>query len=584
MKLISTKIFIGYLLVIVLFAGLILYITFQTTKSHYIQTFSNDLRNLNFALVDQVIPYVKRHQYTELNQYVVKKGKTINTRITVIDTAGIVLADSKMKPAFMENHKSRPEISASLDKGGSATKMRYSSTLHNDMLYVANPLYHDGEIIGVLRVSLFLSDINELTNRLSYEVLQITLVVILISLIIVVIFSRNISRPLKELSKASRKVALGDFDAKVKILRRDEIYELAENFNNMTENLKNLFKIVNTQKEEYHNLVASIQDGIVVMNTEGLVLLNNTGFLEISKSRDVAGRHYSELIDNPEFENIIGMVLDEKSNFTKEIEIQDKHYLCSASFINPKSEIVLLFHDISEIKQLEQIKKDFVVNVSHELKTPLTAIKGFVETLEDDMEGEHLHYVEIISRHTNRLINIVQDLLTLSELEDRGNLLMLSKVDINIICKNMIKIFEQKITQKGLEIILEIEEGLPKIKLDPFRIEQVFVNLIDNAIKYTDEGHVQITIYSEGEFAVIEVADTGGGIPVEHHGRIFERFYIVDKSRSRKVGGTGLGLSIVKHIILLHGGDIKIDSSYKKGTKFIFKLPFEPQKTSVLSD
>jgi two-component system phosphate regulon sensor histidine kinase PhoR len=219
------------------------------------------------------------------------------------------------------------------------------------------------------------------------------------------------------------------------------------------------------------------------------------------------------------------------------------------------------------------MKKDFVVNVSHELRTPLTAIKGFVETLDEDANDKNRHYIEIIRRHTDRLINIVQDLLTLSEIEERQTQLMLSKVDIRVLLENLTKIFEYKLAEKNLKLIVHVDEAFPKIKIDPFKMEQVFVNLIDNAIKYTDEGFIKISAFQMDDKAIIEIMDTVIGIPKEHHPRIFERFYTVDKSRSKKHGGTGLGLSIVKHIVLLHQGEIIVDTNPDGGTKFVISIP-----------
>ena len=203
----------------------------------------------------------------------------------------------------------------------------------------------------------------------------------------------------------------------------------------------------------------------------------------------------------------------------------------------------------------------------------MTAIKGFAETLEDEIDEEHLHYLEIIMRHTDRLISIVKDLLTLSELESDNFELLFSNIDVGIIIENVVKMFEPKIKEKGLSLSVDIEQDFPKLRLDVYRIEQVFVNLIENAYKYSDEGFIKIRVFKNDNTAVIEISDSGIGIKKEDQKRIFERFYIADKSRSRKVGGTGLGLSIVKHIILNHGGDIYIDGNYTNGTKFVIEMP-----------
>lgn len=580
MKLLATKIFAGYLIIIILFTSMIIYFSFQTARTHYTDTFKQDLTNLNETMVHALIPYLKENKPDKLRAFVKNLGNQLKVRITVIDTDGVVLADSKANPDTMDNHRTRPEVAEALSDT-LRSSLRFSKTLHNEMLYHAVPIKIDHKIVGVSRVAIFLSDINKLTDRLSYEILQVAFIIIIISLIGVLIFSRNITKPLTQLSTASRKVALGDFDVKVETKGSDEISELSKNFNNMTTKLKEYFGIVSSQKQEYLTLISAIKEGLVVLDTEGRIILSNHSFRELCNVAELNGRYFWEFIPESEFGEIFSKVMESKSSFSKEVSIGDKHFIASANFVDPKSEVVMLLHDITEIKKLEQIKRDFVVNVSHELKTPLTAIKGFIETLEEDIDKKFLNYIEIIKRNTNRLINIVQDLLLLSELEEKNNRLMFSKVDIRLICDHLFKIFDHKLEQKNLKLTLDIEEDFPKIKLDPYRIEQVFVNLIDNAIKYSDEGEIKVKIYHKDDTAYIIVSDTGVGIPKEHHARIFERFYIVDKSRSRKFGGTGLGLSIVKHIVLLHNGEIHIESGDGIGTKFIIQLPLKQKKKKI---
>ena len=257
------------------------------------------------------------------------------------------------------------------------------------------------------------------------------------------------------------------------------------------------------------------------------------------------------------------------------LELNNRIFLCSATSLKSKEEIVLVFHDITEIKEIEKMKRDFVANVSHELRTPLTAIKGFVETLLDEEKDlNKKHYLKIIQRHTDRLINIVKDLLLLSQLEERRSKLEIEDVNLKRLLEDISKMFIEKIKQKKLKLKIEIQKDLPLVKADPFKLEQMFINLIDNAIKYTDKGEIKISIEQIDNLIKIVVADTGIGISEKHLSRIFERFYVVDKSRSRRYGGTGLGLSIVKHVVLLHNGKIEVKSKKNKGTKFTIYLPY----------
>jgi two-component system phosphate regulon sensor histidine kinase PhoR len=584
MKLLSSKIFVGYLSVIILLTALILYFSFETIRSHYLSSEYANLEEINVILSSKVKGYVLEERHSELDIIVKKMGSRIDTRITIIDTAGVVLADSEKNPANMENHGRRPEV-VEARKKDIGKSMRFSTTVKDNMLYLAMPIMHNGHRIGISRVSLFMRDVNNLISDLRYEIIKVAVIVVFVSLFFVLVFSRTISRPINLLSKASFKTASGDFDSKVYLKGHDEINELAHNFNYMIDKLKELFEKVTAQKEEYNILIKSIQEGLVVLDTDGRIALCNQGFDEIVDEENIIGRHFKDLIAEKKFAKIYKKVIKKRKSITKEIKIGNRLYLCSGSFIETKNEVVLLLHDITEIKQLEMIKRDFVVNVSHELRTPLTSIKGFVETIEDEADGDLKNYAQIIHRNTDRLINIVQDLLILSELEDANTQLELSSVSLQRLCSNVMRILEQKARDKNILLDCTIDPAMPKIEADNYMLEQLFINLMDNAIKYTDEGGVKVNITSRNGHAMITISDTGIGIPRKDQDRIFERFYTVDKSRSRKVGGTGLGLSIVKHIILMHKGEITFESAKNEGTTFRIKIPIEqPESVSEEDD
>jgi len=475
---------------------------------------------------------------------------------------------------LMENHKNRPEVIQAL-RGNIGRSIRYSTTVKEDMLYVAMPIVEKGgKVSGVLRTSLFLSDINSLLDELKNNIIRIAVVIILISLFGAFIFSRNFTRPIKELIAAYRKVACGDFEVKVLLRNKDELKELADNFNTMTEQIKTLFKELSNQKEELNSIISSIQEGLSVLDKEGKVLLSNESFKSIVQNNFTEGKFYWEIIREPKFTQLIKKAKQEEKNLSEELELNDRIYLCSATFLEAREETIVIFHDITERKNVEKMKRDFVVNVSHELRTPLTAIKGYVETLEEEVDKKGRRYVEVIKRNTERLIAIVQDLLLLSELEEKESL-EIEKVNIKEIVENVIRISEHKLKEKKLDFRVNIENDIPPLRADFFKLEQMFVNLIDNAIKYTEKGEISVSAKHDQEKIIIEIKDTGIGIPKEHLNRIFERFYVVDKSRSRKLGGTGLGLSIVKHIVILHKGKIDVESIPGAGTKFIVTLPLE---------
>ena len=574
-KSIFVKLFCAYLLVVALLSALILIFSFKTIRNHYIETLTNDLKNLGTSLLLKTTPLFEEKRFEELDGLVKRLGKDINTRITIIDAEGFVVADSEKNPKLMENHKTRPEIFQVL-KGRVATSLRFSSTIKEEMLYVALPIEKSGYTLGVLRVSLFLKDINRLLGSLKINIIYSALIIALISLLCALIFARSLSKPIRELSSASRKVASGDFNARVFLKRRDELKELADSFNYMTEQIRTLFTQLSHQKEELNSIISSIQEGLLVFDRNGKIVLSNESFKKFIQCSEIEGKFYWEALREPQFGELIKKVRKDKKNYVEELIVNDKVFLCSTTFLSTREEVVVILYDITEMKNVEKIKKDFVVNVSHELRTPLTAIKGFVETLEEGIDEKNRRYVDIIRRHTDRLINIVKDLLLLSQLEEKGTTLELEEVDLGNLIERILKIFEPRMREKNLKRELKIKDDLPLIKADSFKLEQALINLLDNAINYTERGIITISLKHRDHQVVIEVQDTGIGIPDEHIPRIFERFYVADKSRSKMLGGTGLGLSIVKHIVLLHNGAIDVKSTPGEGTTFSITLPINP--------
>jgi two-component system phosphate regulon sensor histidine kinase PhoR len=565
------KTFSGYLVVTLLLSVLILLFTFATIKNHYIQTLTNDLKNLATTLKLEVIPLLKENQFDKLDVLVKGLGAEIGTRITVIAPDGMVLADSEKDPKAMENHGTRLEIIQALE-GKTGKSLRFSQTVKEEMLYVAILMNEEDTVLGVLRVSLFLSEINGLLNNLKMRILQIVIIIIAVSIFVAVIFSKSLSKPISELVNASHRVASGDLDVMILSKRKDELGELANSFNYMVTRIKKLVTELSLEKEALNTIITSIHEGIVVLDRKGKILLSNDSFGEIVNNAAVKGKFYWELIRSLELGKLIESLSAENSAASEEIEINERNFICSATFLSSAEQIVLTLHDITEILQVTKMKKDFVLNVSHELRTPLTAIKGFVETLEQEKNAKNQHYLDIIKRHTDRLINIVQDLQLLSELEEKEKL-ELEGVNLQKLVNNIFKMFNQRLTEKNLYFKLNIADNLPLIKADSFKLEQMFINLIDNAVKFAEKGGITITVDQVNSSIKIVIEDTGIGIPGEHLSRIFERFYVVDKSRSRKMGGTGLGLSIVKHIVEIHEGELKVESQINKGSKFTIILP-----------
>ena len=566
------KIFIGYLLIIIVLSSLILVLSLNTIREFYRDTLTDHLKTLAYTLNSEVDHLLDTGRANQLDGFIKNLGSKIHTRVTIIAKDGTVLADSEENPKSMESHSHRPEVAEAL-QGKTGKSIRFSSTASRDMLYVAIPIEKDGKINGVIRTSLFLGDIDNLLTKLNYHVAGISLGIVFIALLAALLISNSVVRPIRHLTLAARKVASGDFSARVFLKTKDELRVLSDSFNRMNEEMEKMFSELGQQKEELNSIIDSLQEGLLVLDKQGRVIRSNESFRKIIGSQAVEGKFYWEIMRNPRLAELLKNTGGKKRKFMEELTLGDRVFMCSVTPLERGEGIVSIFYDITEIKNVEKIKKDFVINVSHELRTPLTAIKGYAETLQKEVEATpSKKYVEIIERNTDRLINIVNDLLLLSSLEEKA-VLELEDIDLRGFLENVIRIFDQRLRDKQLSLVIDVKENLPPIKADLFKLEQMLVNLLDNAVKYTDRGEITVSMHVHDKRVHIQVRDTGIGIPKDDITRIFERFYVVDKSRSRKSGGTGLGLSIVRHIVLLHHGTIDIESALGKGTSVTVTIP-----------
>jgi two-component system phosphate regulon sensor histidine kinase PhoR len=568
------KIFGGYLIIIALFGAVLLGLSFKTIRTAYVEDQALHLKSLNEVLMARVMTVLKDEGPGNLEPFIKDIGKRAKVRITVIRPDGTVLADSEEIPERMDSHQYRPEVFQAL-QGQTGRSVRRSSTVRADMLYIGFPMFEEGRVTGVLRLSMFMKDIDALLSGLQRRMFQTAAAILALVLLVMIVFSRSISRPIREFITTSRRVAGGDLDAKISLGHRGEMGDFARSFNAMTGDLKTMFLETRRRTEELDSILSAIHDGLLVIDAKDEVVLSNEALRGIVQDMPPGRRFYWEVLRSPSFAELIREARESRTNRTREVRINDSQFLGSAVFLPLQERLVVTLHDLSEARNVERMKKDFVLNVSHELRTPLTAIKGFAETLEGRLEGEDKGFASIIHRNTDRLIGIVQDLLSLAELEEKGASMEIEKTDLSLLAENVLKLFGNRAAEKGVGLELKAEEGLLPLAGDSFQLEQMLINLIDNAVKHTEKGTVAVSLKMKDRDIVIDVRDTGIGIPEEHLTHIFERFYVVDKSRSRKLGGTGLGLSIVKHIVLAHRGKISVRSRIGEGTTFTVELPIK---------
>ena len=566
------KMFGGYVLILLALALLFMVFSTRTVRSHYLQVLTSRLENLGAALEPQILAQMEEGRPIEMEAFLRALDRKIKTRITVIDAEGKVLADSEENPESMESHRFRPELFEAL-QGRVASGIRFSTTVHEEMLYVGLPLEREGKVVGALRVSLFLREINSLLARIKKDLWLSMLIIAAFALAGAFLLARGLSKPVEEILEVTKRVAAGDFGAKMSIRRRGEWAECSESFNAMTSRLRTLFDDLIHQREELQGIIGSMEEGLLVIDQNDRIVLSNAGFHRMISPQPDKGKYYWEALRAPRFVELVKKAREGKKDLSGDLSLNNRFFLCRASYLASREGVVVTFFDMTEIQNVMRMKKDFILNVSHELRTPLTAVKGFAETLEGEVSPAGREYLDIIRRNTDRLIRIVEDLLTLSEVEEKTANLTPERVDLRRLADQVIRIFEPRAREKGLDLNLRAMESLPAVQGDSFRLEQMLINLVDNAVKYTEKGSIILTLRAADGQAVIEVCDTGIGIPAEHLMRIFERFYVVDKSRSRKLGGTGLGLSIVKHIVNLHGGKVDVESTEGEGTLFRVFLP-----------
>jgi len=574
----SLKIFIGFTSLILFLLLSINFFFHKPLRNFNVSSLKKNLISLNLSLESEVKRLIKHGDLRALDDWVKVIGEKINTRITIIKPEGEVIADSHKDPGTMDNHSDRPEIISAI-KNDEGYSMRFSASVGEQMLYVATTITEKEEASALIRTSIYLRDISVFIGTLKGNLMKISLIFFLIALAVSWLLSKKFNKPVRSIIDATEKFASGDFNSKLFFDSNDEFGRLAGSFNKMVDQQEFIISKLTEREEELSTIISSMEEGLIVINRAGNIIHSNSSFRKMCDAKETVEVLYWQVIRIPKIEEMISRSFESEKSIFEELKYNGRHYLATFSKIYDSERMVITFKDITALKKLEAIKKEFVLNLTHELKTPLTAIMGFVETLEDEEDIKNKNYIEIIKRHTNRMNMIVSDLMTISEIEDESTEFELKKVNISAILSNIIKIFNEKIENKGITLNIDLGKNLPEILGEEFKLEQMFINLIDNAHKYTDEGEINISLSHQKKEKVLRflINNTGSHIPEDSLPRIFERFFVVDKSRSRNLGGTGLGLSIVKHVVQLHSGNISVKTNPETGTTFIVDLPVSDQ-------
>ena len=582
------QLFPSHIIILLLTMSAVAWYGTHSLKKFYVAQMGTFLEAQSNLILSRVTEYVAAGEFSELNAFCSQTGKKISTRITVVQSDGTVICDSARDFRTMQNHANRPEIGQAL-AGKVGSSQRYSSTTRQEMLYVAIPIWRDAAVKGVLRTSVPLTAIDaELYNLYVRIVLGMVLVVVLAS-VITLLLAKKISRPLEQMKHDSLRFAQGDFREKIVVAGSEEIVGLAQAMNRMAAQLDERMRAVLGKSSELETVLSSMIEGVIAVDlNEKVLYMNGSAQQQLdTEQTDVQGKRLLEVVRNIELLRFIQHTLSQDEQTEKTIVFhlgkRDERILQvhGAQLFDAKKKKIgalVVINDVTRLLRLENLRRDFVANVSHELKTPITSIKGYVETLLDETADQPQHvrdFLEIISKQATRLHAIVEDLLSLAKIEqesDKGEI-VLERGSIKDVLRAAIEACSIKAAERGIQIGLDCDEQLGALINGPL-LEQAVINLLDNAIKYSrPEETVQIETVVREKDILIRIKDSGIGIAPQNLERLFERFYVVDKGRSRESGGTGLGLAIVKHIAQAHGGSVTVESEPRKGSIFSISLP-----------
>ncbi|MCF7809214.1 MAG: HAMP domain-containing protein [Candidatus Marinimicrobia bacterium] len=582
-----TQLFTSYIILVLIAITLIITISSGVIETFYFDQKTNDLK-VRASLMEGILTQQDSLDYSSLQKFSREISSVISTRITIIGIDGVVLADSEEDPENMDLHNDREEVSQAL-VSGEGWSQRYSFTLDQEHIYYAKLIILDSTDL-ILRASFSTEDLDMALRSLKYDLITIGVGIIALIALINWYISRMITRPIQVMESGARRFARGKLKLKVPESNIRELGSLARSLNEMADEIYERIRMVTQQKNEQIAILSSMTEGVIALSPEGEILSANKAAASMFglKSKKMLKRPLYEVIRHADLNIFVTKVLQSRKSTQTRISVfePEERVLNVIGNQMPARKgafagAVLVFTDLTHIQKLEGVRRDFVANVSHELKTPITSIQGYVETLQEgaiDEPDNAERFLGIISKHADRLGQIIDDLLELSRIEEISDEdeKYFKPTSVEGLFDSALQNYHVSVKQKKMTIIKEIEADLT-IDANQKLMTHALGNLLDNALKYSEEaGHITLRAYSNGKKVILEISDDGIGIDSEHLDRIFERFYRVDRGRSREVGGTGLGLSLVKHITRIHGAYLEVESLVGKGSTF--RMTFKSKK------
>jgi len=580
MQTVQWKVVVLYVLLILIAMQVISAYFIKAAESYYTNNFTETLNAQANLLAVNVEQFLENPQSTSVE----KMGELVQNLFTlreadvqVIDATGTVLVTTEENRGLLGQKNTRPEINVAL-MGTRSESIQYDPESKKRVKVLAVPIKKDGTVLGALFLVASIEEMYRTIRQIIDILATGTALSLLLTVGLGIILARTITTPVKEITRQVTQMANGNFSGRVRIYSKDEIGRLALAFNYLSERLKSALEENEEEREKLSSILMNMSDGVIATDREQkIILINDPARKMIGETgSEITGKNITEFIDLSK--------VDENGNLLFEKEVDGETRLVRMKFSSIASKegkgkgIVAVLHDVTEEEALEKERKEFVANVSHELRTPLTTFKSYIEALlEGAVENREIAYrfLGVLSRETDRMTRLVNDLLQLSRFDAGQHTLDLRAIRLDLLLKDLHERYHVQSKQQNIALDIELPEDPLLIWVDKDGIIQVLDNLLSNAFKYSNEGTrivVRATKQDE-KWVRIEVIDQGIGIPHRDLSRIFERFYRVDKARSRAMGGTGLGLSIARQIILAHGGNIHIESEWQKGTKVSFTLP-----------
>jgi len=545
----------------------------NTVKENYLNQLKENLL-VQATLISNNVSFKKP---TVLDLFCKQLKEDTGLRVTIIALDGKVLGESDSDSKSMENHALRTEIQqAQLNDIGMT--IRYSDTIKSDFLYVAKKITKNAQPAGYIRVGVPLQKIEHEINVLRIEIFITVFSVILLTGIFSLWQIERIHKLTRQIGDFSSSLAGGEVGKKLYLGRSGEFDQIAESLNTMSMELKKSIDQTEEEKNRLTVILSSVPDALLISDAKGVIMISNTASNKFFGNVPLEGKQFVEIVRNREFLSLLDDVRRDLLSGVTEFTLDyptERYCVVRVSPLMYRSEnalsgFVAIFHDITHLKKLEQVRKDFVANISHEIKTPITAIQGFADTLLEGALNDKEHaasFLQTIKANSQRINNLVDDLMIISKIEMGVDKVQKIPVVFDDVADAVVAVLKDKATQKSLVLNTRSMPGVGTILADRNRLIQILTNLVDNAIKFTETGNVTFGLAKESDKIFLFVEDTGIGIPKMHLSRLGERFYRVDPGRSRHMGGTGLGLAIVKHLVKAHGWDMLIESAAGKGTK-----------------